>query len=228
MMPIVIGDIAGQHKALLALVDKCPKDKEIILVGDLVDRGPRSNRVVEWAIATPNVRAVLGNHEHMLLDFHGRAFEGQKGPIYQRGLWDGYNGGQATLDSYGVEGIPKEHLDWLASLPLFIETDEFFISHSSLLRRLTLEKACSRNVWQDLDEGILWNRDYPTPRDDGKIQIFGHNSQFGLRQFFRPASQQIAPVSTRPFAICLDDSGKKRLTALDTDTWEIIQQDYIK
>jgi serine/threonine protein phosphatase 1 len=226
-MPIVIGDIAGQHKALLTLVEKCPKDKEIILVGDLVDRGPRSNRVIEWAIATPNVKAVLGNHEHMLLDFYGRAFEGQKGPIYQVGLWEGYNGGQATLDSYGTSGIPKKHLDWLASLPKFIETDEFFISHSSVHRMIGLKAACESDSWQWLDSGILWNRNQPTPREDGKIQIFGHNSQFGLKQFFLPASLQIGEISKRPFAICLDDSNKKRLTALDTDTWEIFQQDYI-
>lgn len=226
-MPIVIGDIAGQHKSLLALVEKFPKDKEIILVGDLVDRGPRSNRVIEWAMSTPNVRAVLGNHEHMMLDFFGRAFEGQTGPIYDRFLWERSNGGDATLASYGIAGVPKEHLDWLASLPLFIETEQFFISHSSVLKGLTLERACSRNRWQDLDDGILWNRALPTSREDGKIQIFGHNSQFGLKQFFKPAAAQLV-VSDRPSAICLDDSGKKRLTALDTDTWEIFQQDYIR
>jgi serine/threonine protein phosphatase 1 len=222
----IIGDIAGQYDSLLALVKKLPDD-EIVLVGDLVDRGPKSKQVIEWAMSTPNVRTILGNHEHMMLDFHGRAFEGQSRPIYDRGLWDGVNGGAQTLASYGDQNeyeksvVPKEHLDWLASLPLYIETDDAFISHSSVLDSLPLEYACNTKEWVKVVDGILWNREKPTPRSDGKLQVFGHNSQFGLKKFFDRSSAE-------PFAICIDDSGKKRLTAYNTKTKEIIQQDYLK
>ena len=121
--------------------------------------------------------------------------------------------------------LSEEHLKWIASLPLYIELDNCFISHSSVKRGMTLERACSRDKWQDLDDGILWNRDYPTPREDGKLQVFGHNSQFGLKKFYTPASKQLV-VDDKPFAICIDDSAKKRLTAYNTKTGEIYQENY--
>jgi hypothetical protein len=217
---IVVADLAGQYSGLLALVEKFPKGEEYVMAGDLIDRGPDSNKVIQWAIDN-NIRSVLGNHEHMMLDFFGRAFPDQRRKIYDRGLWDGYNGGDKTLASYGPKGVPKEHLDWLASLPLYIETDDCFISHSSVHPTMSLENACKINDWQFLDSGIIWNRDEPAPRKDGKLQIFGHNSQWGLQKFFDRTK------SMEPFAICLDDSAKKKLTAYDTKTGEIYQQEYI-
>ena len=55
----IIGDIAGEFDALIELVKRMP-DEDILLVGDLVDRGPKSLQVIEWAIDTPNVSALLG------------------------------------------------------------------------------------------------------------------------------------------------------------------------
>jgi hypothetical protein len=67
---------------------------------------------------------------------------------------------------------------------------------------------------------IVWNREEPTPRKDGKLQIFGHNAQFGFKKFHYS-------TALKPFAICLDDSWKKKLTGYNTKTGEIYQQDYI-
>lgn len=218
-MAIVFGDVAGQFKTLMALVEKCPAGEEIILVGDCIDRGSQSNRVLEWAIAN-KIRCTLGNHEHLCLDFYGRAFENQQRPVYDMGLWDD-NGGWATQKSYGGK-IPKEHLDWMASLPLYIETDDCFIAHSFWQPELTLETACNIKDWHIFVNGLFWSREEPKPRKDGKLQIAGHNAQFGLKKFFTPDTTEGA------FAICLDDSWKKMLTAYDTKTGVIYQQEYIK
>ena len=219
-MPIIVSDIAGEYESLLALVKKFPAGEDIILVGDLVDRGLGSNRVIEWAMSTPNVRAVLGNHEHMMLDFHGRTGAGQNTPLYDEGLWE-MNGGGLTLASYGADDVAEEHLDWLASLPLYIEVDDCFISHSSWLESLSLEEACDVNDWYYLEKSIIWNRNEPTPRKDGKLQVFGHNSQFGFRKFYDYAK------SMKPFAVCIDDSAQKKLTAYNTKTEEVYQQEYV-
>ena len=86
-MPNIISDIAGNFDALLRLLTKMPDD-EVISLGDMVDRGPDSKAVINWFMS--NGRAVIGNHEHMMLD-HCR----QTG-FYEKGMWE-LNGGDATL-----------------------------------------------------------------------------------------------------------------------------------
>ena len=206
-MPNVIGDVAGQFKTLMTLIEKMPSN-DIILVGDLIDRGPESNKVVEFARTTPNVKALYGNHEEMMIDYFDQTHQ------YDEGLWVFQNGGKPTLNSYGYdeEGnpkVPKEHLDFLRSLPLYIETDKFFISHSFWHSFLSLEAACNPTC---AEWSIVWNRMPPKRRD--KFQIAGHNSQFGLKKF-------------DDFAICIDTSASDILTGINTDTMEIFQQPYL-
>ena len=62
----IISDIAGNYKTLMALLEKMPQDEEIISVGDMVDRGPRSKEVIEFFMNNENATAIMGNHEHMM------------------------------------------------------------------------------------------------------------------------------------------------------------------
>ena len=61
---IIIGDVHGCYKTLIALIEKLPKDRNITFVGDLIDRGPGSKDVVEF-VRKNNYRCVRGNHEDM-------------------------------------------------------------------------------------------------------------------------------------------------------------------
>ena len=67
---IAIGDIHGCHKEFEDLLDELELEKEdrLILLGDLVNRGPNSARVVELAREHATV-SLLGNHELRLLNF---------------------------------------------------------------------------------------------------------------------------------------------------------------
>ena len=65
----IIGDIAGRFDELMLLLAKMPEADKVILVGDMVDRGPKSKEVIEWAMNNPNVIAIKGNHEDMMVDF---------------------------------------------------------------------------------------------------------------------------------------------------------------
>jgi hypothetical protein len=76
--------------------------------------------------------------------------------------------------------IPVTHIEFLKSLPLFIETDTAFYSHASIKnwndKRLfdypTIEKSDSL-----LDNSCLWNRSLPDKaRKDGKLYIYGHQN----------------------------------------------------
>ena len=101
-MLYAVGDIHGEWEMLdelLAKLEHGPGDR-FVFVGDYVDRGPDSRRVVDRLIALAREREcvfLLGNHESMFLDFlgwRGRAYFGGDArsllpdlqPFAQRGI----------------------------------------------------------------------------------------------------------------------------------------------
>lgn len=103
-----IGDIHGCYLLLRDLLARIATDAEataqgrrpiIILLGDLIDRGPHSAQVVEavtWLqrFDRYEVRLLMGNHERAMLTFIERPSEAAD--------WLSF-GGDATLRGYGVE-----------------------------------------------------------------------------------------------------------------------------
>lgn len=83
-----VGDIHGCFgllDRLLANIGFDPAVDRLFSVGDLIDRGPDSERVCEW-LEQPWFHAIRGNHEAMLLDSVQRA-GGQPGPASAVELW---------------------------------------------------------------------------------------------------------------------------------------------
>jgi len=206
----IICDIAGQYNALMRLIGEMPKDDEIILVGDLMDRGPESPRVIQWVIDNTEmykITSLMGNHEHMMIDHY------EKTGIYQDGLWE-YNGGFETLRAYeNSEYDPLEHVKWLKTLSLFVETDKFFISHSCIFPLWDKEHCISKPL-NDMNS-LIWNRHKPRRKD--KYQIFGHNSHWGLKRFSDHEGE---------YAICIDTTQSRKLTGYNTKSNTIYQVDY--
>jgi len=197
----IIGDIAGRFDELMLLLVQMPKDEKIILVGDLVDRGPKSKEVIEWAMSTPNVITLMGNHEHMMIDYLLNT------GLYGPRIWE-MNGGDKTLDSYydsetGDVVIPKEHLEWLKNLPKFYKEEGLYISHAPL-------RSTELGYKEEIQD-FLWNRN-PPPKVPGVFQIFGHNSS--MKKY-------------GDYSICIDDCSKRKLTGIHWPSKKIYQQDYL-
>jgi serine/threonine protein phosphatase 1 len=165
----VIGDIHGCAATLRRLVDEMlrplPVDR-ILLLGDLIDRGPDSKGVLDFIFELRerglSVDGIRGNHEEMCL----RAGED---PYYLE-LWNA-NGGLATLASFHADGpgdIPRRYRDFLAALPLYILLDNFVIVHAGL----------NFDVPNPLDdtEAMLWTRSSFVDRQriGGRRLICGH------------------------------------------------------
>jgi len=212
----VIADVAGQYVSLMKLIKKMPKD-EFLFVGDLIDRGPDSFQVVEWVMN--NAKSLLGNHEHMMMD----AYSGCK--IYSVGVWE-YNGGNYTMSSHGRHtnraGVDKQ-LEWMSKLPLYHTMPGFFISHATWEPMLNLEEACETHSLDSVNNSsLIWSRQEPKRREEpeymNKIQLSGHNSQWGSMRF---------DDSKGTFAICLDDSGRGHLTGYSTKERKVYQVDYL-
>jgi len=210
----VIADIAGQYKALQALLEKMPRNAEPISIGDMVDRGPMSKEVVEFFMA--NGRAIMGNHEHLMLN------AGPGCSYYPEGLWF-YNGGGNTFKSFGGGGgVPDKILKWVSTLPKYLELEGCLISHAFLSPvHKTIREACdfgTDTMDPKCEESIIWNRSEPIRRAEYNLQIAGHNSHFGLRRFSDDQGD---------FGLCIDDSKHKVLTGINLPSMEVYQQKYI-
>lgn len=210
----IIGDIAGQFDTLQALLAQMPAG-EPISVGDMIDRGPKSVEVVEYFMQ--HGRAVMGNHEHMFLEFIA-SNEGWGG-VYPSGCYI-RNGGAATIDQFDngscVE-IPKDFVDYLAGLrhqlvimePSDEGHDGLIITHAPIHPDPTTRKY--------FDYTRLWNRHDRVERRGAFHQVFGHNSHWDLRVFKDVAGE---------YARCLD-THQPRLVGMHWPTMEIFVQEFV-
>jgi len=125
-----IGDIQGcmaSLERLLALIAYSPARDQLWLVGDLVNRGPRSLDVLRWAMSLPtSVTAVLGNHDLHLL---GRAAGADKEKK------------RDTLDEVLQARDLDRIIDWLRARPLVHADGELAMVHGGLHPQWTIANA---------------------------------------------------------------------------------------
>ena len=156
----VVGDIHGcfdQLEVELARVHFSPAKDRLFSVGDLVDRGPRSEDAIDW-IAKPWFHAVRGNHEQMAVGV--AAGKHDLGNYFANG-----GGWFLALDESRQQLVAKV----LDTLPVCIEVDTargpVGIIHAEIEGNDwaafldALESAPSNNKRRDLLEQALWARD---------------------------------------------------------------------
>jgi len=70
---LVIGDVHGCLSELKSLIKQSGinTNDDILIVGDLVAKGPSSSDVLQFCI-NRNIRSVLGNHDHLVLRYADR------------------------------------------------------------------------------------------------------------------------------------------------------------
>ncbi|HVS66854.1 MAG TPA: symmetrical bis(5'-nucleosyl)-tetraphosphatase [Thermoanaerobaculia bacterium] len=133
----VVGDVHGCFETLLRLLERTGIDRDrdrLILIGDLVNRGPRSLEVLGWAVKTARsmagrFEALLGNHDLHLV---ARAA--------------GLSRGRAadTLDEILEHPQRDELLAWLARRPLALRIEGGLIVHAGVLPPWTVEETLWR------------------------------------------------------------------------------------
>jgi len=186
----VVGDIHGRLDLLDQLLEQIHRDIDgrrpekalIVFLGDLVDRGPDSARVVERlrSYRREGVRPVflLGNHEEVLLRI--AAGEARLIPSWLR------FGGAKCLKSYGgdpmtiaVKGdeaaveavravLPSEHLEFLRSFADTCRFGDYLFVHAGIRPGVALD--------QQTQLDLRWIRE-PFLTDDtnhGFVVVHGH------------------------------------------------------
>lgn len=121
MARYAIGDVQGCKATLdrlLSLIDYSPSRDQLWLVGDLVNRGPRSLDVLRWAIERDaGITCVLGNHDlHLLARVAGAVGEKKRDTI------------DDVLKAHDLDRI----VDWLRSRPLFHVDGSLAMVHAGL------------------------------------------------------------------------------------------------
>ena len=185
-----IGDIHGRDDLFAELIELIRADNaargranvSLILLGDLVDRGPQSAEVVERAINLraefDDMRLLIGNHEECFL----AALTGD----VRRLRYFMRIGGDATVSSYWNDDeslatasfeevaerlpqlVPAEHVRFLETGEDVIEIGEYVFVHAGIRPGVPMEK-------QSLVD-LRWIRDdfLVDDRDHGVMIVHGH------------------------------------------------------
>jgi serine/threonine protein phosphatase 1 len=184
----VVGDIHGRLDLFDALIDAiegditsgAPATSHVILLGDLIDRGPDSAGVIararEWG-RQRKLRILAGNHEEMFLE----SFEDQE--VLRHFL---KHGGRETILSYGLpkkeyrslaldelfarlpEIVPQEDRDYLKAFEEMIVAGDYVFVHAGIDPTRPLdEQRRSDLLW--IRERFLRHKG-PLP----KIVVHGH------------------------------------------------------
>ena len=183
-----IGDIHGRRdlfEDLVALIEaddttRGAAETTIVLLGDLIDRGPDSAGVLDAVIALKARRAlrvIAGNHEEMLLAGFERREVLRAFITY---------GGRETLLSYGLDRetfneatlaelqamlpglVPKRHLAFIREMENQVRCGDYLFVHAGIRPGVGLEL-------QRLSD-LRWIRSefLEDKRDHGVIVIHGH------------------------------------------------------
>ena len=169
----VIGDVHGCLPELKQLLDELNFSDvdRIIFVGDLINKGPDSRGVLEL-VDSIGAEAIKGNKELGFL----ASIRGERIPTPN------------DLETKAALGSDLDYwIQWMDSLPLFIETDEFLIVHAGLVPDEHPSES-NPNIITRIRTWDGQGNDLDNPSDpawyefyDGdKLVIFGHWAALGL------------------------------------------------
>jgi serine/threonine protein phosphatase 1 len=187
-----IGDVHGRADLLDTLLTAIAADaarrpalaKRIVFLGDYVDRGPRSKEVIDLVLdAAPRgaeLVTLMGNHEEMMHRFLRDISVGRSWML---------NGGDATLESYGVDAprmlsstaqyrqaqaefdalLPERHLRFLQGLAVTHVAGDYLFVHAGLRPGVPIDR-------QEQDD-LIWIREefLHSEADFGKVVVHGHS-----------------------------------------------------
>lgn len=185
-----IGDVHGRLDLLVPLLQRIkvddqarpPAETHIVMLGDLVDRGPHSAHVLEYLRAYRDSFAhfhfITGNHEEAML-----ASITKDADLEEIG-WFNY-GGMETMLSYGADEslfshkgeqlasamralVPRTHLDFLESFSDSLIIGDYLFVHAGIRPGVPVRRQTSADMhW--IREQFLED-----DRDHGFVVVHGH------------------------------------------------------
>ncbi len=193
-----IGDVHGRLDLLQGLLARIEADLEgreaketsVVFLGDLIDRGPSSSEVVEYAFSLSlqgaQIHYIMGNHEEMLVRGLRR-----KPEILEKWL---SLGGVATAASYGLsprrllgaapselraallDAVPARHIDFLAAGLDYVRFGDFLLVHAGIRPGIPLDRQKPKD--------LRWIRStfLNSDADHGACIVHGHSVEREARR----------------------------------------------
>ena len=227
-----VGDIHGRLDLFEALIgaveahDSAAGEAEstVVLLGDLVDRGPQSAGVVararEWQ-QQRTVRILAGNHEEMFLDSFDDADTLRHFLRF---------GGKETVLSYGIDrraynvaevdevqvmmrqAVPQQDRDFIASFEDMIAIGDYLFVHAGIRPEVALEEQQVKDLrW--IREPFLSHAE-----PHGAVVVHGHTiSDAPVERDNRIGIDTGAYLSGRLTALVLEGGTRRYIEAFEDD-----------
>lgn len=169
---LVIGDVHGCYDEMIRLYEAAGAPEIVILVGDLVNKGPYSAQVVRHVRTTPGWFAVRGNHDDGALrvatmggglaDEPGAAAAAANARQKYAWLYGGDDDANENIGSLPTRrcALSNDDLQWLADLPYTIRIPaataatatadqkghDIVVVHAGLVPGMPLEEQTNRTM----------------------------------------------------------------------------------
>ena len=171
MATYCISDIHGEYNLFIALLNKInfSESDTLYVLGDIIDKGEQSIKLLDFIMQYENIHCIMGNHEHMFLSFYRKTMEGfeqefnEISCLHKLQLYFPYSNIRLTWDM----------IDYIENLPYYIELDNYILVHAGVE---VLDDKILPMEYQDI-EYLIYDRsfkDIKVPEDFNKTFIIGH------------------------------------------------------
>ena len=215
---IAISDTHGCGDTLEKLLtDQIALSQEdtLYLLGDFIDSGPKSKKVIDLIINYQDngwpVYCLRGNHEELMLKaLHNASYHD---------LWAGANGGSTTLRSFDantVLEIPEFYLRFFQNLDYYFSLPDYLLVHAGFNFK-------APDPFQDY-ESMVWIRNFPVdPEQTHNRRIIHGHTPIPFR-YIKQAIQEGDPHINIDNGCAYPKEGLQGLVALDLDNWTLWRQ----
>ena len=172
-MTYFVSDIHGEYDLFLNLLDKIRFSEcdTMYVLGDIIDKGSNSIKLVDFIRRQPNMRAILGNHEYVFLKYYYGLLRSVKtendvDEVFRK------------LQNYFPEEKEKiswEAVEFIENLPFYIEDDDFICVHAGVE---TDENGIILPIKSQIPEVMVYSRNFKEKSfylsSKNKTVLFGH------------------------------------------------------
>lgn len=236
-----VGDVHGRFDLFVRMLHAIGSDMatsaaaetKIIFLGDLIDRGPQSAKVLDLALQvkrhSSRIHFLKGNHEEVLL----KVWEGET----EAASFFYDIGGRETLMSYGLDpkagdamtnaeiagwienNIPLEHMEFMDEFEDMIPMEDYLFVHAGIRPHVPLDKQAVSDLRWIKREFINYEGQYPA------VVVHGHSVFDNVdERRYRIGIDTGAYFTGRLTCLVLEGTGRRYLTAT-AEGWDPSEQE---
>lgn len=159
MARYICSDIHGMYDEFLKMLEEIEfsDNDELYIIGDVIDRGPKSIETITHIMDSKNMFLILGNHESAMLDYYRGKWVHESWADHE---WFSFGGESTRKDFIKLDKeLKNKILDYIESLPDYLVLDNFVLVHGGFYidgDEDTLERA----LFNSNTEEKVWNREF--------------------------------------------------------------------